>query len=312
MVLNEKNKEITERKPLSFLGGLKKMVLKVVPERSLIYKTMHLKAVELDSNRRNARKTKLAFDVSVVDSCNLNCVGCAAFSPLCKYVFMDINSFEKDIKRISELSGGEIEYLRLSGGEVLQHPQLIDFLTVVRKYLTKGEIAIITNGVLLDKQDEFFWQSCKRNDIKIYITPYPIKLKFERIMEIAKKYQVALEWFSAGDKISFTKLPLNINGNGNAVKNFKRCTNSNTCVVLRDGKMYACGRPLVVRYFNDYFGQDFKVSEKDCIDIYNVESIDEILDFVCKPIPFCRYCDIDNMKFGIKWGISKKEIGEWV
>ena len=308
----KKNKEITERKPLSFLGSLKKMVLKVVPERSLIYKTMHLKAIELDSNRRNARKSKLIFDVSIVDSCNLNCAGCAAFSPLCKDVFMDINSFEKDIKRIGELSNSEIEYLRLSGGEVLQHPKLVDFLEIARRHLQKGEIAIITNGILLDKQDENFWKSCKNNDIKIYITPYPIKLKFERIVEIAKKHQVVLEWFSAIDKISFMKLPLNIKGVGDMVKNFKRCANSNTCVVLQNGKIYACGRALVVKYFNDYFGQDFKVSEKDYIDIYNVKNVDEVLDFVCKPIPFCRYCDVDNMKFGIKWSVSKKEIGEWV
>ena len=306
------DKEIVAHKSINFWKTLKSIVLKVVPVSSFAYKLMHLKAVELDSKRRNARKTKFIFDVSVVDSCNLNCVGCAAFSPLCKDVFLEISSFERDIKRIGELSKGEIGYLRLSGGEALQHPKLVEILEISRRYLKKGEIAIITNGVLLNKQVASFWESCKANDIKIYITPYPIKLDIEPIMDMAKKYDVDLEWFSVGDKNFFRKLPLNIKGEGNIIENFKRCINSNTCVVLRDGKIYACGTPAVIKYFNSYFGQDFKVSEKDYIDIHTATSKDEILDFVCKPIPFCRYCDVDNMEFGIEWGISKKEIGEWV
>ena len=308
----KKNKKIADRKSLSFLRSFKKPVLKIFSESSLAYKVMHLKAIELDAKRRNARKAKLMFDFSIVDSCNLNCACCAAFSPLCKDVFLDIHIFERDIKRIGELTNGEIGYIRLAGGEALQHPKLIKFLEISRKYLRKGEIAIVTNGILLNEQDANFWEVCNANDIKIYVTPYPIKIDINRVVEVAKKKSVVMEWFSVGDKNYFRKLPLNINGNFDINRNFKRCGNSNTCVVLRDGKMFACGMPAVIKYFNDYFGQNFKVSEKDYIDIHIASSIDEILDFVCKPIPFCRYCDVDNTQFGIKWSVSNKEIGEWM
>ena len=273
---------------------------------------LHLKALEFSSGKRNARKEKLGFDVSIVDSCNLNCVSCAAFSPLCKDVFMEKDVFERDIRRIGELTDGELYRLWLSGGEALQHPQIVEFVRIAREHIKKGEIAIITNGILLNKQSEEFWNTCKDNDIRIYVTPYPIKLKFEQIIETAKKHQVVLEWFSTGDKICFGKLPLNIEGKGSVVKNFKRCANSNTCSLLRDGKFYACARAYSVRYFNDYFGMNFKITEKDYLDIYKVKNLDEMLDYMCTPVPFCRYCDVDNMKFGIKWKISKKEIEEWV
>ena len=46
------------------------------------------------------------------------------------------------------------------------------------------------------------------------------------------------------------------------------------------------------------------------IDIYKAESIDEILKFIVNPIPFCKYCNLDSTP--IEWGLSKKEISEWV
>jgi hypothetical protein len=39
--------------------------------------------------------------------------------------------------------------------------------------------------------------------------------------------------------------------------------------------------------------------------------MDEILDFLCKPAPFCKYCNIRKQN-KIEWGISKKERKEWV
>jgi MoaA/NifB/PqqE/SkfB family radical SAM enzyme len=241
----------------------------------------------------------------------LNCVGCTVFSPLCDGGFADLNSFDKDIKQIGILTNGEVERIVLMGGEPLLHPQIIDFLKITRKYIKTGEIAIITNGILLLKQGVSFWGSCKTNEIRIYITPYPIKLDYEQIIKIAEKYSVNVEYFYMGNKTSFRKLPLNIEGKKDIIENFKRCTGSNTCVALRDGKMYGCQTIAYIDYFNSYFGQNFKVLEKDYIDIHTATSEDEILDFMCKPLPFCRYCDVDSMKFGIKWSISKKEIGEW-
>ncbi len=71
--------------------------------------------------RTTPRKTiKLCFDI--VEECNLNCVGCLVYSPLvCDngYV-MTIASFEKDIKRLSEIfDEDEIDVITISGGETI-------------------------------------------------------------------------------------------------------------------------------------------------------------------------------------------------
>lgn len=56
---------------------------------------------------------------------------------------------------------------------------------------------------------------------------------------------------------------------------------------------------------------DLQVGESDSIDIYKAKNIREVLKFLCKPIPFCRYCDMKGMSYGHKWQISKKDLKEW-
>jgi organic radical activating enzyme len=303
-----KKKKIPVRK---YFGRYIKLIVRtIVPEYSSLYKFIYLTAAKVHSKERNRRKEKLAFQTDVVEGCNLNCAGCNQFAPLREKKFLDISSFEKDIKRIAELSNGECD-LSFQGGEALMHPNITEFFDIARKYITTGEVSVITNGILLLKQAESFWQNCNKNKIKIFLSPYPIKLDLEKIIEIAYKYSVELEYTIAGKKSYFAKKPLNVEGKYDIVKNFRKCIMSN-CYTLRNGKMFACPTAGYIDWFNEYFGTDFKIAEKDYIDIYTAKSMDEILDFVCKPLPFCRYCDIDNIQFGIKWGISKKEISEWI
>jgi hypothetical protein len=69
--------------------------------------------------------------------------------------------------------------------------------------------------------------------------------------------------------------------------------------------------PLVVERFNKYFNQNIEVSENDYIDIYKANNLNEIVHFLCKAMPFCRYCKLDDWQIGVEWGVSKKEISEW-
>ena len=49
-------------------------------------------------------KEKIRFIVDIVDHCNLNCKCCGHFSPLAPKGFLDINTFERDLKRLHELN----------------------------------------------------------------------------------------------------------------------------------------------------------------------------------------------------------------
>jgi len=58
-------------------------------------------------------------------------------------------------------------------------------------------------------------------------------------------------------------------------------------------------------------GNTREVTEHDVLDIHKVQSLDEIIEFLYTPKPFCRYCNRRGVELGIPYGISKKEISEW-
>jgi hypothetical protein len=274
-------------------------------KRLMIFNYMRKQSVE-----RQQVKTKLGFEISVCDHCNLNCIGCEHFSPIAPETFLDIEQYEKDCKRLSDLLGGEIAWLHLMGGEPLLHPRLIEILEISRKYFTIGHIELVSNGILLLKQDDLFWDACRRNDIVVAVTQYPIKLNHKSIERRAAEMGVKFRYYFIGHK-TMHKKPLDINGRQNIKENLSLCHMFNTCVQLIDGKLYTCIEMAYIKYFNNYFNQNLAVNKNDIIDIYKVKTKEEIFEKLAKPVSFCRYCNIKHTVFGIEWSISKKEITEW-
>ncbi|MDR2121060.1 MAG: hypothetical protein LBP64_09360 [Tannerella sp.] len=47
------------------------------------------------------------------------------------------------------------------------------------------------------------------------------------------------------------------------------------------------------------------------MDIYKAKDMDEIMNFLCRPMPFCLYCNKKGTIWDIGYGVSKKDIIEW-
>jgi MoaA/NifB/PqqE/SkfB family radical SAM enzyme len=292
---------------------IKNIVNKLIPMDSLLYHQLKLFQLRITSEQRLRRKPLLQFGVHFADHCNLNCKGCDNFSPIADEKYLDIETFDRDCARIAELTGGQISGMAILGGEPLLHPQFTELIDVIRKYFTSGEIKIITNGLLLLKEPEEFWHNCRKNKTRITITKYPVKLDDAAIGQAAEKYGVNVEWY--GDtgirKKTMWCIPFDLDGVQKIRNNFKLCYKPNTCTMLEDGKIYICPTVAYINYFNRHFNQNLQVSNGDYIDIYQIKSVNEIFDFLSKPIPFCRYCNIKKTMYGLSWDVSKKEISEW-
>jgi hypothetical protein len=259
------------------------------------------------------KRNQLRFQINLVDHCNLNCNGCTAFSPLAEEKYLDTTEFERDCARLSELTGGKIELIDLLGGEPLLHPEINTIMVIARNYFHSGDINIVTNGILLGKMSLEFWHICHKNKINIIISGYPIKLDIDGLKDTAKKNGVLLVMRGNTNNIKiWNKVPLDINGKQNIVKNFRICYGANFCVNLENGKLATCPIPFVIKHFNKYFNQNIPVMMNDYIDIYKVKTVDEIFDYLRKPIPICAYCNLKGIIYGVKWFVSKKEITEWV
>ena len=96
------------------------------------------------------------------------------------------------------------------------------------------------------------------------------------------------------------------------VDSFLNCHQGGHCTHLqRGGKLFLCAIPSGIQYFNKAFSKNLKIDERDYIDIFQVKSMKEISDFLTKPTPFCRYCNVNERSGGHKACVSGKDVREW-
>lgn len=257
---------------------------------------------------RTIKRPTLFFHLDITNYCNLNCKSCGSYSPLAEKKFDDVKEIKKSLERLSDLSGGICHHINILGGEPLLHPELLRIIRMTRDYFPVGSVFLVTNGTLLLQQKEEFWETCRRNNVIIAPTHYPIEINYEEIQRKVSREGCKYRCSGlASDLWFFTGIGEDVNSIES--KRFLECIFANDCGVLKDGKIYMCPKPAKVDLLNKEFGTDFKVTEKDYIDIFKINDVDEIMEFLAKPIPFCRYCG-DWKK--TEWGISKKEKEEWL
>ena len=253
----------------------------------------------------------IAIDIS--HHCNLNCQNCDHFSPLAEPKFYDLEQIKSDIKCLSELSDKTLGIIKLMGGEPLLNPRINEYMQYSREYFPNTRIEIVSNGIILNNQPIEFWENCNKYNITIVLTKYPINTNYVLAEETAKKYNVSLEYYGSTNEIikQSYHMPLDLEGMQDCKKSFLNCYHANNCVMLKDGKIYTCTVAPNIEHFNKYFGKDLPLTDYDGIDIYKANNIQEVLQFLAKPIPFCRFCNVNGRTFGHKWEISKKDISEW-
>ena len=264
--------------------------------------------------RRSLRSTvyDFHFEFHLAEHCNLNCIGCTHFSPLAEPEFLEVEDFRNDIERLSYLTGGNARFINLLGGEPLLHPEINSFFKIAREYFPEAKISIVTNGILLPQMDNCFWTSCRENKIVIAVTEYSIGFDYLSIRNKIRNENIEFESFSGRqERYEMWSLFLDERGLNRPVDNFMKCQRSNACVFCSHGKLFPCPTMASIRHFNRIFDTKMEISESDYIDIYKVSSIQEILDFLKNPVPFCRFCNVEKRKYGLLWQQSKCEKNEW-
>jgi len=258
--------------------------------------------------RRTMNLPILSFEVHLVEHCNLNCKGCDHFCPLAEPAYTDLEIFRRDFDRLSELFHQEAGEIHLLGGEPLLNPQIEEFCKIARKSFPRATINIITNGILLPQMSDSFWSCCHEFDITVRPTKYPIQVDYQAAEEKARAFKVKYEYFN--DAQFMTHNQYDLKGRQDPRESFMDCYRANKCIYLANGKLYPCTFAPNFHHFNHYFGTDIPESELDSIDIFRAASAVEILDFLSKPIPFCRFCDIRGAS-NQPWGMSERKIEEW-
>lgn len=261
-------------------------------------------------------KPALTLEVQLAEHCNLGCAYCDHCSPIAEPEFLEPESFAGDMARLSELFGGEMQFIKLMGGEPLLHPEVTEFMRLARESFPVGHILLVTNGLLLPKQPETFWLACKKYDVWVTPTVYPCDIDYASGKELAKKYGVRYMNYDeyCGNDFpvkTMSKQLFDLDALQDPRRSFMMCASGNECLFLQRGRMYTCPVCPTSRHFSRQFGVNLHISDKDSIDIYEAKTGAEILQFLSKPIPFCRFCDKLNRVDGLQWKRTEKSVTEW-
>jgi len=249
------------------------------------------------------------FILNIVDHCNLRCKGCDHFASIAEERFVSLEHIKRDLARMSILLNGNVKRIGVMGGEPLLHPELKQILISARVYFPDTLIQLVTNGLLLLRQDEEFWQICRENNITLVNTRYPINLDYEKIKKTAEVHHVLFEHYGFTGKISkySHKVALDIEGKQDPYKSFTHCSHANRFPLLMEGKLYSCPITANIRHFNKKFGTHMELADKDILDIYQVNKASKLLNFLCSPKPFCRYCNVVHRSYGLPWNVPDKK-----
>lgn len=249
-------------------------------------------------------------EINVVDGCNLKCKGCTHFSNLFENIgAVDYQQFVKDLQQVASKS--YVIQLRLLGGEPLLHNDLYRIVEAARKILPDADIEVVTNGLLIPKQDIRLYDSMHKNKVGFLISKYKPTLQIKpQIETVLKKNKV--DYFFEREAIREFGKTLSMEGNSNIEYSQRACI-SRGCRFLREGYLYKCPFEGLIDKFAVTFDYKDVLKIERGFDIYD-ERIDweqKLEQYLKNPVPMCRYCSEKCEMF--QWKIkSKPEKEDWL
>lgn len=144
--------------------------------------------------------------VSVTDRCNLRCFYCMPDEGVSKLSHDEILSFEECYKVIKAAVELGIKKVRITGGEPLVRLGIVDFISKIAKLPGLEDIAMTTNGMLLEKYAEDLKKAgLKRLNISLDT------LKEEKFYQITRKGDLnqVLRGIELAEKVGLFPIKIN-------------------------------------------------------------------------------------------------------
>ena len=257
---------------------------------------------------------KLTIEYHLVHSCNLNCAGCSHYSSLLdKLTYVSLDDIITDLTLLKNKVGDNLTTLRLLGGEPLLHPQICECLMAIRNIFPITHIVIVTNGILLKKMSEEFYNICRSSHIEIDITDYKI-LDIPTIINKLKEFGIITKVYRNSNK-NFIWRYKHIRLTEDKIDCLSKCIFKDTYSSYRNGKIYLCAHIAYIDFFNNHFGTNIKLDDTDYISLDEINSYNELIEKInlAKPnfcYKYCNYYDKTHPEKG-EWHITKKDINEF-
>lgn len=256
--------------------------------------------------RFSEKKPTLPYiEIPITDLCNLNCKGCLfACNALEGNEHISFEQIKKDAYRMSDLFF-DVPWIRILGGEPLLHPEIINILKLYRKVFPESEIDLCTNGLLLPKMKEDFFDCLRNNHITIHVSGYkPTYNMLDKIDLLLNQNHLN---YTVLKREKFSKYYTK-NKDKNKDISFMLCPASG-CRELYKGRLLRCSGVIAYEKFNQQFKTTYETREnEDWFYIHN-ENIDpwEVTKKLDSASSICSYCDINRLE-EFDWDYAGKNV----
>lgn len=232
-------------------------------------------------------------EMHIMDACNLNCRGCAHYSPIFKREIPNFDERIRDVRLLKEKFDDILRFYIL-GGEPFLNPEVGKYAQTIREILPDTDIRIVTNGLLVPKLSQDVLKAIKDANAIIEISEYePTHRIIDDIKVTLDKAEIAYIIREFDSKQKFN-LPLSLKENDGIY-----CI-SNGCVTIWNGKIARCPQVMYIDYFNKYFNTSFPVD--GVLKLEDCPEREELKMYLKKEVSLCKHC----AKNEVDWGVCGK------
>jgi hypothetical protein len=184
-----------------------------------------------------------AFELHLVEHCNLRCAHCCNMSPLVAERTLSLDELEHLCRRMAEVL--EVDVFKIMGGEPLLHPDIVGALRVIRGSGISGKVRLFTNGLRLGSMKPEFWSQLDELTISSYSSA-PVK---PHLLALAREQARAHDFVLNVKEVAAFSQVLSPAFRADVDDTFRRCWLRHRCLVVRGGRFYMCTRAAYAEDF---------------------------------------------------------------
>ncbi len=233
-----------------------------------------------------------SFEVHVTEHCNLKCRDCCNISPFNAKKFITLEEI-KDICRFVN-DHFQPDVFKIAGGEPTLHPQLDEIVKIVKG---SGQVVrVISNGLLLHRMNDVFWQHIDQLTISNYISA-PVKPHLlDAIRQKARQYEVVLN-IKFVEQFNEIFVDDAIEDETRIRQIYDDCWMRHRCLIIRNGRFYKCTRAAYMDDFLALKGKPIAAGEstysrEDGIALDDTDFKNKAVQYLNdkQPLNSCEYC----------------------
>jgi hypothetical protein len=202
-----------------------------------------------------------------------------------------IKSFSSDINCLSRVLHADV--IRLLGGEPLLNPAITKFLAAAKASGIADQVMVTTNGLLLHRVDDEFWEHVDSILLNLY-PGFELDKRLDRFQKQAQANGTQL-WINPVSTFRTIVVTAPHPMDWVTRKIFETCADVHIshCHMIHEGKLYKCAVPPFLPRYLSKLGIDDYDPALDGFDFHNaVDLYSNLRDYLTsrQPMEACRYC----------------------